>query len=161
MPGAAARGEGHEMHQLISGRAWGDDDPNAERRLLFGVEYGDGRTVTTTTSPSLPGPGIEDDQPVLNPNSGGGGDLAYDQRFWLSPVPPAGSVPFVCAWPAFGIPETVRPLEDLDLTTASRSVVVLWAAARSPAQAEPLPPPVPDGGWFFHAIGDSQQDSTG
>jgi hypothetical protein len=145
---------GHELHKLISGRSWGDDDGNADRRLLFGLEFADGRMVTTTTSPSLPWTGADDDEPVLNPSGGGGGDLAYDQRWWLSPVPPDGPLLLVCAWPAFGIPETQQRLDHLDLTSASRGAVVLWNPAPMPTSPGPPPAPsVPAGGWFSSAIG--------
>lgn len=140
------------LHELISpyGPPGMDVDPN--RRLLFGVEFADGRTATNLGTHQWP-PGPPDDhEPTLTPNGGGGGELRVDNAFWLTPVPPDGPFTFVCSWPAFGITETKHVIENAELGAASTRSTTLWA--RQPVNHEPPPPPQPKRpltGWFAYA----------
>jgi len=156
---------GHELHHLVTGRRLGDDTGDPDKLLLLGVEYADGRTATTVPAPWRAEGPMDDDQAMMSPSSGGGGYLSYDQTFWLSPVPPDGPLSFVCAWPALGIPETHRVIEDIpethrviedaNLAQASRAAIVLWP---------PQPPEQPARSHFSktcRAMVGSQQPSAG
>jgi hypothetical protein len=144
-------GLGHrDLYELIDGhhpaRQSGD-------RLLFGVEYADGRIASNVTGVRWPrqdhterGDGAT---PQLHSTGGHGGDRSYDQSFWLSPLPPAGRLIVVCAWPVFGVPETRTVLDGAAVTEAARHVVELWPwePERHEEPEEPDEPDLPEG-WF-------------
>lgn len=139
----------HGLFGLVGGHHMPGIDMDPDRQLLLGVEYADGRTATNAGRPVWP-LGTEDEaEPILVPHGGGGGDLAVDQTYWLSPVPPDGPFTFVCSWQAFGIPETRHVVEHADLSQASSQAVVLWP--RQPVNHGLGPPPepkLPSSGWF-------------
>lgn len=138
-----------DLYRLVS--PYPQLDVPLERRLLFGVEYADGRTATNLRDDfGSPAPGA--DEPMLAPTGGGGDESSVDHTYFLSPVPPDGRFAFVCSWPGFGIAETRHVVEHLELTTASARSTVLWP--RQPAIVTPPPPPkreLPITGWFAHA----------
>lgn len=140
------------LYELISPYGPPGMGVDPDRRLLFGVEYADGRIATNLSSSGWPPKQQDDHAPTLVPYGGGGGELSVDNGFWLSPVPPDGSFTFVCSWPAFGIDETRHLIERADLATASTRSTTLWA--RQPINHEPPPPPQPKQpitGWFAQA----------
>lgn len=102
-----------------------------------------------------PGAGrtLADDDVVLSPGGGSGGGLTYEQSYWVSPLPPAGAVTFVCSWPAFGIDESTAVIDATALLLAAERSVVLWAPSPSGEDMEegPQPPDLPDG-WFSRAL---------
>lgn len=143
------------LYELISPYGPPGMDVDLDRRLLFGVEYADGRTATNLSSSRWPPKDQDDGRPVLMPNGGGGGEFSVDNQFWLSPVPPDGPFTFVCSWPALGIDETRHVIEHADLATASTRATTLWA--KQPTWHEPfspLPPERPLTGWFAMAARD-------
>jgi len=92
-----------------------------DEMLRFGLEFSDGRKATNVGgwTPREEG---EPDGPVLLGGGGGGGRGRWDQRFWLWPLPPPGSLSFVCEWPA----------ADLSLSRADVDAqLVIDAAARA------------------------------
>ena len=83
------------------------------------------------------------------------GARSVDASFFLAPLPPAGPLTVVCAWPAWGIAETTTVLDGDEIHAAAREVQVLW-----PLEPEdfsvPEPAPLPDlpaGSWFARALG--------
>jgi hypothetical protein len=101
-------------------------DPLAPDVFRFGVQFADGRKATTLGEPF--GRAFAEEAPdiVLISHGGGGGGRRWDQSFWLWPLPPAGTLSFVCEWPAFGIELTRHDIDaDLVLEAAARAVV-LW-----------------------------------
>lgn len=121
-----------------------------EDRLLVGIEYSDGRRASTlgdiwTFSPSAE---IDSDTLVLVPQGGGGSELAVDQGFWVSPLPPPGPVTVVVAWPGFGIEETRTVLDGDTLRAAAANIKTLWPPPSAAEPPEPPPPPRPTSGWF-------------
>lgn len=137
-----------DLYQLVS--PYPQLDVPLERRLLFGVEYADGRTATNLRD-DFTSPAPKDDEPMLAPTGGGGDEFSVDHAYFLSPVPPDGPLAFICSWPGFDIPET-RHVVHLELTTASTRSTVLWP--RQPAIDTPPPPPkreLPTTGWFARA----------
>ncbi len=141
------------LYELISPHGPPRGNIELDRRLLFGVEYADGRTATNISTNGWPPKHHDDREPTLMLNGGGGGELSVDNTFWLFPVPPDGPFTFICSWPAFGIDETRHVIEHADLTTASTRSTTLWA--RQPINHQPLPPPpepaLPTTGWFGRA----------
>jgi hypothetical protein len=71
--------------------------------LRIGVQFADGRTATNIGGHDRPVGG-----PVLWPLTGGGsgraGESRFHQGYWISPLPPSGTVAVVCEWPAVDIP---------------------------------------------------------
>lgn len=100
------------------GAEWGKPFPPGhpgesrdEQEFRFGVQFSDGRKATGPrevqgTEPEDFGrPGSA--SPRLIPRGGSGGSQhAYQQGYWLWPLPPPGPVTFVCEWKAAGIPLT-------------------------------------------------------
>ncbi|MGH2893916.1 MAG: hypothetical protein ACRDPM_11735 [Solirubrobacteraceae bacterium] len=78
--------------------------------LRIGVQYADGRTATNIGGHDRPVGG-----PVIWPLRGGGrgrgGESRFHQGYWISPLPPAGPVGFVCEWPAVEIPLACQEIE--------------------------------------------------
>lgn len=135
---------------LVGGRPTGELDP--AQQLLLGVEYPDGRTAMNLDRPGWPPEEASADEPRLVPRGGHGSDVAVDQAYWLSPVPPDGALTFVCSWQAFGIPETEHVVDDANLATASSRAQVLWPWQPPNERAEPSPEPRwPGSGWFGNA----------
>lgn len=137
----------HRMFEMVSGHGPGTP---AEDRLLLGVEYADGRTVSNVNGDDWFATGeLPEDRLVLRPGGGGGGGLSYDQRFWLSPLPPPGPVTIVSAWPALGLEEDSTHCDGQMLLDAAARALVLWPPSAQSFEPElpPEPPPVPRG-WF-------------
>lgn len=96
------------------------------RFLRFGLEFSDGRKVT-----NLPGAGpgpIADpgDGPILWGRDGSGSNLAWRQCYWVWPLPPPGPLKFVCAWPAFDIPESTASVDGAEVIDAAKRATVVW-----------------------------------
>ena len=126
---------------------------SATDNLMVGVELADGRRASTLDRADDPwGPG-QPDELRLTQGSGGGGGRTYAMSYYLTPVPPAGPVTFVCAWPAQEIPETTTVIEAAQLAPfasfadAASQAVELWPWEPEP---EPERPPLGEaaGGWF-------------
>ncbi len=96
------------------------------RFLRFGLEFSDGRKVT-----NLPGagpgpfadPGVG---PILWGRDGSGSNSAWRQSYWVWPLPPPGPLKFVCAWPAFGIPESTASVDGAVVIDAATRATVVW-----------------------------------
>lgn len=139
-------------------RSWPDDDHRGLSELVFdhgrrggqllvGVELSDGRRAS-----NVGGAGFEQGPSgiVFHPAGGGGGQLSVDQSWWLSPVPPAGSVRFVCGCAPLNIAETSVELDGTAMARAVEKVVTLWPWV-PPDRGERPPPPPPDlpgDSWF-------------
>jgi hypothetical protein len=104
------------------------DDPR------FGLQLADGRKVVVRRlgemQPFLKRP----DQPVLRPRSGSGGANRSRADMWLWPLPPAGPLTFVCAWPAEAVGETSVQIDAAPILAAASRAVEMWPDDR------PLPP---------------------
>lgn len=94
----------------------------------FGVGFSDGRKALSSTWFSGSGD-VEPSNPVLVPQGGSGGMGLHRMGFWLWPLPPAGPVTFVSAWPA-RIPEERSVVADgSELVEAATKARQLWPAA--------------------------------
>ncbi len=116
---------GRSLSQLIAGGA----GAGRESRLLLGVEFPDGRSaVAGDRLERYFGNERAEGEPRLTAYRGMGGveDTAWDQQYWLAPVPPAGPLAFVCTWPAGNIPVTRTVLEGVDLPAAAAGSTLLW-----------------------------------
>ncbi len=96
------------------------------RFLRFGLEFSDGRKVTNLprAGPRLiahPGVG-----PILWGRDGSGSSLAWRQAYWVWPLPPPGPLKFVCAWPAFEIPESTASVDGARVIDAAQRATVVW-----------------------------------
>lgn len=93
--------------------------------VRVGVLLSDGRRATTVD----PHPDPAGDAPgaVLCPRAGTGDGLrAWDQSYWLWPLPPPGALTFVCEWPAEGIGITTTPVDAAPIVDAAARATVLW-----------------------------------
>jgi hypothetical protein len=93
--------------------------------LRLGVQFSDGRKPTTLADAHRR---FEADPPgpVLSQRGGGGGNRAWDMRFWLWPLPPPGRLAFVAEWPLGGIPLTRTEIDAALILDASAHAQVLW-----------------------------------
>ncbi|GIF20158.1 hypothetical protein BJ973_001935 [Actinoplanes tereljensis] len=126
----------------------------AEDRLLFGIEYADGARASTLEDFRMLGPGVLSPLTLTRQGGGSSGDLSANQTFWVSPLPPAGPVTFVLAWPAFGITESRTEVDGEAIRAAADRSTLLWPP-QPPVEPTPPPPPVrPATGWFASEDGD-------
>lgn len=146
-----------ELHALLGGWRTGVDDDRSS--LLIGVEFSDARR-TFNTDPTRLGRTPDPEMPLLQPCAGGGGDISYDQNYFLSPLPPDGPLRLVCRCPAIGIQETIVDLDGTAIRQAGRSSTVLWPLPPIDEPGELPPQPLPDEGWFATFRDDSPRQST-
>jgi hypothetical protein len=107
----------------------GGPEPAPRRSFRLGLQFADGTRVIGQHGGSGPSGDAEPGGPLLRTFLGGGGPRSSFWRWWAWPLPPAGPLEFVCAWPALGIPETRARLDaQLILDAAGRSIR-LWTGA--------------------------------
>ena len=82
-----------------------EQDLPPPKMLRFAVPFADGSSATNTT-PVSRALNTPPDGPVMQAQGGGGGGGAgnWRQSLWIWPLPPAGSLSFICEWPAVEIP---------------------------------------------------------
>ncbi len=112
-----------------------------EGMLRFGVEFADGGKATNTADQPLADlaggtMGVlsmtsesnepqEPAGPVLHLGGGGGGGGNWRQSIWIWPLPPAGSLTFVCEWPEANIELTRHEIDaQLILDAATRAQAI-------------------------------------
>jgi hypothetical protein len=98
--------------------------------LRLGIEFADGRKATNLDGPHWLRPEEPDAQPegpLLQPSGGGGGGGGrWRHGFYVWPLPPAGTLTFVCEWPAVTIELTRSEIDTDLLRAAAAEAVVLW-----------------------------------
>ncbi len=122
-------------------------------QFVFGVEFADGQAASTLRRWSAP---RSHDEPMLMRGGGPGTDGVSTANFFLTPLPPAGRLTLISAWPVFDIAEARTDLDTTVIRAAASRAVVLW-----PHEPEPEPIPHPDrpparlqsGGWFENTLG--------
>jgi len=154
----------HKSYAMLSAFSGRED---TDGQFLLGLEYADGRTVTNFEHPGFRGIPADDDpeKPSLSQRGGDGGGRSFNHSYWLTPLPPAGPLIVVCAWPAFDIPESRTVVDAAAIAEAGSRAVVLWPPS-PPEDDEPFEPPaprLPDGGWFarFNRTGQGGDGSHG
>jgi hypothetical protein len=131
---------------------FGRRDPKASGDVLrLGLLYADGRRGATTGGHGLPD---DPERLVLLPGGSGGNARRWDGRFWVHPLPPAGLVTFVAAWPEFGVAETRAELDGAAIGAAAARAVNLWPE-------EPESGPGAGGGWSAQTISAYKADEAG
>lgn len=108
-----------------------------ETMLRFGIEFADGGKATNVGG-RFHG-SAEPDGPVLSGQGGGGGGGRWRQDFWVWPLPPSGTVRFVCEWPAAGIALTRAEINAELLRAAAGRARVMFpdqpASGQSPGSS--------------------------
>lgn len=133
----------------VLGAAVHGHGPGSGDRLLFGVEFADGRRASTLGRDLRPPTEDTEDEPRLWPGGGGGGSRSMQLQLFLSPLPPPGDFTVVCAWPDRDLPETTTVLSADQLLEAASRVRVLWPWEPEQQFGRPEPPPrLPRGSWF-------------
>lgn len=147
---ACTRLPGLELHGALHGHG----GPG----LLLGLEFSDGRTAANVGPDPFP-PQASGGDPLLMDQGGGGGELNADASFWLTPLPPPGSLTFVVALERAGVPETRTVMDAGPLVTAAQSVTSLWPWDQptfdAPTESADLQ--LPAGGWFADHVARHQQ----
>jgi len=101
-------------------------------RFRLRVEFADGSSADNTARPADgrrgPTPALQNRGLILEALSGGSSAGSTNALYWVSPLPPLGSVVFQCEWPKYGL-RTTRRLVDSDLIVdaAMRSIEV-WTS---------------------------------
>ena len=122
-----------------------------EGMLRFGVEFADGRKATNTADPlahlggglhrfSKITHGAEAEQapagPVLQLGGGGGGGGNWRQSVWIWPLPPPGTLTFVCQWPEAAIALTRHEVQAQPLLDAAARAQVIFPEAEDGEESE-------------------------
>lgn len=82
------------------------------QQLRLGFEFGDGSKVTNTSGQfDWEWVGNRPAAPIMSGSRGQSGEGRWSETFWVWPLPPAGSLTFVCEWPAAEIPLTRSGLD--------------------------------------------------
>ncbi|WP_327116610.1 hypothetical protein OHB12_05065 [Nocardia sp. NBC_01730] len=133
--------------------AFGGGYPGGTKdQFLVSVEFDDGKTGTNLRQFTLDSP---QDLPVLSPGGGGGSDSLSTMTYYLTPLPPAGRLSLIVAWPAAGIGEHRTDLDAGTFRAAAQQSIVLWPLDPEPAPYRELPVELPDlepNGWFDQAV---------
>jgi hypothetical protein len=117
-----------------------DDDGGmmSPKLLRFGVEFSDGRRGMNTRDRWAGWLDEEEGTPapehpvVLNGRGGHGGGGFWSLRFWLSPLPPPGSLQMVCEWPDAKIPLTKSEIDGSIVGDAAARSQVIFDFGRPP-----------------------------
>lgn len=93
-------------------------------RLRLGVQFSDGAKATNVS-------GFHHRQdpptgPVLHAGGGGGGGGDWHQDQWVWPLPPPGTLSFVCEWPAAGIAVTRHEIDAQNIIDAASRAQALF-----------------------------------
>jgi hypothetical protein len=99
--------------------------------LRFGLSFADGRKATnldSTTQEWLTalGKGEPPREPLLRLHGAQGDGREYTFDYWAWPLPPPGSLSFVCEWPGVGVPLTRYDVDAEEILAASRQARLLW-----------------------------------
>jgi hypothetical protein len=99
--------------------------------LRLGIQFSDGRKATNTS-------GFHDggDCPdvVMHGGGGGGGGGSWHQEMWVWPLPPAGTLTFVCEWPQAEIELTRHELDAQPILDAASRARVIFPQEDLPDQ---------------------------
>ena len=87
--------------------------------------YADGRRTATTSGHRLCAD-TDDGELIMQQNGGGGNERAWDQDFWVHPLPPEGPVTLVASWLAYGVAETQAELDGTAIRAAAERAIILW-----------------------------------
>jgi hypothetical protein len=132
------RGRAHDPVMAWHGAGEGTLDDSV---LRFGIAFADGRkaTVFDRFRTSWPAAGEQGTPPeiVLAQRGGGGGGGAWEMRFWVWPLPPAGLLAFVVEWPSQGVALTEATVETEPIRAAADRAEELWPGGGAQ----------PGGGW--------------
>jgi hypothetical protein len=117
-----SRTDSLDMIEALSG------SPRAPRLpglVHFGVKYPDGRGAVYDPW-NEPGPSGEPEPPVLQQQRGGGSNRAWEQSYWLWPLPDTETLLFFVEWPKANIPVTGHTIQTSSLLEAANRAVELW-----------------------------------
>ena len=92
----------------------------------FGMQFADGSKATSLDR--RPTRESEPDGPVLLGTSRGWSVERWSAHYWCWPLPPPGSMRFVCEWPAAGIELTAVEFDGRRLRDAGAELRPLWGA---------------------------------
>jgi hypothetical protein len=105
-----------------------DDEPGDEARddefLRLGIQFSTGeKTANTQPRTRI----SESAGPIMRTRIAGGSALTRDRKYWVSPLPPAGPLAFVCEWPVLDIPESRTEIDARLLLDAASESIHLWS----------------------------------
>jgi hypothetical protein len=103
-----------------------EDDGLPDEFIRLGLQFADGTVATNLDRSPFDLDGTEPVGPLLWERGGGGGGRRYDQNYWVWPLPPAGPLTFVCAWPAKGIAESRAEIDAQPILDAATRATVVW-----------------------------------
>jgi hypothetical protein len=92
--------------------------------LRFGLGFADGSKALSSQYPVSPSGEIS--LRMLRSRGGGGGGRKWQQEFWCEPLPPMGSMAFVCEWRDCGVPETSIDVDATAFLDAASQATTLW-----------------------------------
>jgi len=140
---------GRSVHEGISRMRWILDEPDhAEDWLWLGGEYADGRGGHNAFDPHSGE--FRGDEIFLSAGRSGSSNRRTYQVYWLSPLPPPGTLTFVCTWPRFDSHETKTVIATAPILAAVPRSEVLWPVEPDDPWTPSRPEPVSE--WFTQAM---------
>jgi hypothetical protein len=102
-----------------------DGQPADDEFLRLGIQFSTGEKaanteLSATRDVSVPA------GPIMKLRIAGAGALSRDWLYWVSPLPPAGPLAFVCEWPALAVAESRSEIDGQLLLDAAADSITLW-----------------------------------
>lgn len=98
--------------------------PEGDGPFRFGVGLADGTKLLGNQN--LPWRPEGPERHMLRPQGGGGGGRRWQQGFLLEPLPPPGTISFVCEWASYGLAESRVELDAKVVLDAAEKARPLW-----------------------------------
>ena len=99
--------------------------------IRIGVQFADGSKATNTSSGFDDGTDVPAG-PMMRFQGGGGSGANWRQGLWVWPLPPPGSLEFVCEWPAAGIPLTRHEIDAQTILDAVARAQIIFSDEHLP-----------------------------
>ncbi|WP_043503276.1 hypothetical protein [Georgenia sp. SUBG003] len=108
-----AQHPGPDLFDQVSGYSTSED------HLQWTVTYPDGATAVAGADVGNSAPETPVVIPLYTSGSAGESEAEVTATFWLSPLPPAGTLRFLCSWPGRDIPPVTTELDTEPLLEAA------------------------------------------
>jgi hypothetical protein len=116
------------MHGLagLCGKPGAPSGEPSDEHLRLHIRFPDGSEANNLGPPMLE---PSRSGPFLRPRAGRCDASMVEATLWVSPLPPAGQVTFICEWPMYGISPTPHAVDTHSIREAGARATHLWPVA--------------------------------